>query len=448
MKTTSFAALFALATLATPAWATAQEYGGVQFPEGAASFADAASFYPNDAVGIGPEYGYPEDAIGVPDYSQEQDTGYISIGNTPDRGEQSELIVEFIDNRLYNGPGDDLVIFEVGPTVEDFEVSIAAGDGPWQNLGRVDAGAGLIDLQDYAVEDIEYDFVRIRDVRDGETSFSPRGGSDIDAVGAINTYVEDTGGDGTCTQLTGSDTVYGGRNFEHGAVSFADQLVFYDDGTPGASSIDALNALDEPDRHATPLGSTSSSADEAQLTVLLKDNYLTDVPGDDLYIFQLETQSDPYDVEVSSDGDRWYALGRLQGRDSTIDLADFEVPSGEAFRFVRLTADPDRNATAVQFIPPEIDAIGAISSCDVTSETDSDNDGVPDPVDTCPYDSSVETMSEDLTGDSCSWPAGAVDTPVECNCSSSDGTPGGGMLLFGAFLGLMVFRRRRVRVSR
>jgi MYXO-CTERM domain-containing protein len=444
MKTTSFAAFFALAMIIAPAWANAQEYGGVQFPEGAASFADEASFFPNDATGIGPEYSYPVDALGVPDYNEDRDTGYISIGNTPDRGVQSELLIEFIDNKLINGPGDDLVIFEVGPNVEDVEVAIAADDGPWENLGPVDSSTGLVDLQDYAVPDIEYNFVRIRDIRDGETSFSPRGGPDIDAVGAINTVVEG-GGDATCTQLTGSSEVYGGRNFTHGAVSFADQLVWYDDGTAGSSRIDALNALDEPDGKASPLGSPSSTADAAQLTVLFKDNYLRDVPGDDLYIFQLEPQSDAYDVAVSPEGDRWYGLGRLQGRDSVVDLADFDVPAGETFRFVRLTADPDRRATNTQFIPPEIDAIGAIASCDVTSETDSDNDGVADPVDQCPYDSSVESMSEDLTGESCSWPAGAVDQPVECNCSSSDGTPGGGILLFGAFVGLALYRRRRER---
>jgi MYXO-CTERM domain-containing protein len=443
MKSTSYVAALALSVLLIPSLASAQEYGGIQFPGGAASFADAAELRLNDATGVDVDYRYAEDALGIPDYNEAQDTGYVSLGNTPDRARQSELIVEFVDNKLVDDPGDDLVVFEVDPDIEDFEVAISAGGVEWYDLGRIDAASGVIDLEDFAVPDLQYSFVAIRDYRDGETSFAPRGGPDIDAVGAISTIVEGGNGDATCTQLTGSPTIYGGRNFEHGVVAFADQLVFYDDGTPGSSNIDALNALDEPDSRAAPLGSTSSSADVAQLTVLFKDNSLTDVPGDDLYIFQQESQSDPYDVEVSPDGDRWYPVGRLQGRDTTVDLADFDIPAGERHRFVRLTADPDLRGSSVQFIPPEIDAIGAIASCDVTSETDSDGDGVADPVDECPYDASVETTGEDLTGESCSWPAGAVDRPVECNCSSSDGRPGGGVILFAAFLGLMAVRRRR-----
>lgn len=443
MKPTSFAAVVALSLILAPGWALAQEYGGIQFPKGATSFADAAELRLNDATGVDIDYRYAEDAVGVPDYDSSQDTGYVSMGNTPDNGVPSELILEFVDNKLIDEPGDDLVIFEVGPTVEDVEVAVSVGGIDWHDLGRVDMTTGLVDLEDHGVPLLEFSFVRLRDVRDGETSFSPRGGPDIDAVGAISTIVEDGGGDVRCQQRTGSATVYGGRSFEHGAVSFADQLVFYDDGTPGSSAIDALNALDEPDNRAAPLGDTSDSADAATLTVLFKDNSLTDGPGDDLYIFQQEPQSDPYDVEISADGDRWHGLGRLQGRDSTIDLSDYNVPAGDRYRFVRLTADPNFRGSSVQFIPPEIDAIGAIASCDVTSETDSDNDGVPDPVDECPYDSSVETTGEDLTGESCSWPAGAVDTPVECDCSTSDGRPGGGIILFTAFLGLLAIRRHR-----
>lgn len=446
MKHTPYIALLFVFAFLIPSAATAQEYGGIDFPMGAASFADAAELRLNDATGVDVDYRYAEDAVGIPDYDETRDSGYVSLGNTPDRGVQSELIVEFIDNKLVDNPGDDLVVFEVDPDIEDFEVSISAGGVEWYDLGRINAASGVIDLQNYSVPDLEYSFVSVRDVRDGETSFAPRGGPDIDAVGAISTVVEGGGGDLTCTQLTGSPTVYGGRTFDHGVAAFADQLVFYDDGTPGSSSVDALNALDEPDRRAAPLGSpnANSSADEANLTVLFKDNSLTDVPGDDLFILQLEFDADPYDVEISSDGDRWYSLGRLSGREGTLDLADYDVPAGERFRFVRLSTEPGRAGSVGNFIPPEIDAIGAIASCDVTSETDSDGDGVADPVDECPYDSSIESTGEDRTGESCSWPAGAVDTPVECSCASSDGRPGGGVLLFIAFVGIAAIRRKTI----
>lgn len=248
-----------------------------------------------------------------------------------------------------------------------------------------------------------------------------------------------------CTQELGEPTIYGGETFEHGEVSFADQIVQFEEGTGSGFESQALDALDEPDSQGVQLGEADSRQTEpAILTVLFRDNRLTDVSGEDLYIFQMNPDADPVRVEISADGDTFYDIGRIQGADGAIDIANSDAPIDESYRYVRLRYDLSTRVGNEDPIPPQIDAVGAIGSCDLLPETDSDGDGTFDASDSCPFDTTEDGSGANPTGQNCSWPVGAVeDEPVECDCSTTGARPSAGFLFFVACLGLMVLRRRQ-----
>lgn len=173
------AACAATALALTPLSATAALIGGVEFPQGASSFADAVRNYspaivngqPNEASRVA------TNALGLPN------GGYVSLGD----GGIIEL--EFVDNRL-TGSGSsalDLWIFEVGPDVEDTFVWISKDGVLWNSIGKVfGATAGIdIDAFGFGVADL-FRFVRLQDDTNEGDQTGATVGADIDAVGAIS----------------------------------------------------------------------------------------------------------------------------------------------------------------------------------------------------------------------------------------------------------------------
>ena len=155
-------------------------FGGVEFPDGAISFADSVvSYLPGNDVGAG--YDDPTAALGTPDWA--------GAGTATSLGEGGELILEFTDNSLTTS-GDaaaDLWIFEIGAAVESFNVAIAQSLGSWIDLGNVSGQPTGIDIDGVAgvVAGARYSFVRLRDVLPNQSG-APFGEADIDAVGAIS----------------------------------------------------------------------------------------------------------------------------------------------------------------------------------------------------------------------------------------------------------------------
>jgi hypothetical protein len=165
----------------------AEPFGGIEFPLGARSFADAVVSYDvHDATGVDPPNDDPQSALGAPDYGQNGEEGYVSLGNAPETGTTSELILRFDDNALVDVPGDDLYIFEIGTSVEATIVAVSPDGKTWYDLGRIEGATRGIDLAAFpGVPKVQMRYVRLNDFLDGETSEAPFGGPDIDAVGAI-----------------------------------------------------------------------------------------------------------------------------------------------------------------------------------------------------------------------------------------------------------------------
>lgn len=174
----------ALALLAGGAHAAL--FGGVEFPQGASSFADQVVAYAPNIVNGQPVASVRNSAvaIGAPDYNGS--TGYVTLGDG------GSITLAFGDNKL-TGSGSatlDLWIFEIGGDVEDTFVEISKDGVAWTAVGKVfGSTAGInIDAFGFSAADL-FGFVRLTDdTAEGQQS-GDTVGADIDAVGAITSVV-------------------------------------------------------------------------------------------------------------------------------------------------------------------------------------------------------------------------------------------------------------------
>lgn len=162
----------------------AASYGGVEFPDGASSFADlAVSYSPGPAVAS--PYNDRNQALGIPNYPSGSGNGHVSLGWG------GSLVVRFTNNSLTtSGDSDlDLWIFEVGPAVEPTDVEISLDGLNWIDVGFVSGATSGVDIDSYVGSGVtlweRYSYVKLTD-RNTRQSGSPYGGADIDAVGAIS----------------------------------------------------------------------------------------------------------------------------------------------------------------------------------------------------------------------------------------------------------------------
>jgi outer membrane protein OmpA-like peptidoglycan-associated protein len=140
-----------------------------------------------------------------------------------------------------------------------------------------------------------------------------------------------------------------------GKLSFADKVVAFERGK-GASEAKPADALHEPD-YDISVGYFSNICNlgtNGVLTLQFVDNVLIDVNGPDLFIFELGA-IEPTNLEISSDGQQWIHVGKIEGGTAQVDIAPFVKP-GESFNYVRLT-DLD---TASELPGADIDAVAAI----------------------------------------------------------------------------------------
>lgn len=167
----------------------AEEFGGIEFPQGAISFIDEMMSYEPDYSG-GPvptheNFTDPSEAIGVPDYSGGgSGTGSVSLGSG------GRIVLRFTDNKLTgsDSPDPDLHIFEVGPDVEDTFVEISTDGTSWHSVGKVFGSTSSIDIDAYGFGSTdEFSYVRLTDDPDEGSNIGGTIGADIDAVGAIST---------------------------------------------------------------------------------------------------------------------------------------------------------------------------------------------------------------------------------------------------------------------
>lgn len=169
--------------------AHAVPFGGIEFPGGAISFADAVVSYDpafgGGAVPTHPNFLDPDEALGPPDYTGgSTGTGSVSLGSG------GRLILQFVDNVLTGSDNADfdLHIFEVGPDVEDTFVDISSDGVTWFSVGKVFGSTSSIDLDAFGFGSLHtFSYVRLTDDPNEGGTGGATVGADIDAVGAIST---------------------------------------------------------------------------------------------------------------------------------------------------------------------------------------------------------------------------------------------------------------------
>ena len=170
--------------------ASADVFGGVDFPQGAISFADVVVSYQPGLEGLAPTAPFldADRALGVPDFVSDTacavDCTFVSLGVG------GALVVRFTDNVLTgsNNGDDDLWIFEIGPDVEDTTVEVSEDGLTWFDVGLVTGSTRGIDIDAFGFDSTSaFSFVRLIDVANEGGQSGATVGADIDAVGAIST---------------------------------------------------------------------------------------------------------------------------------------------------------------------------------------------------------------------------------------------------------------------
>jgi outer membrane protein OmpA-like peptidoglycan-associated protein len=146
-----------------------------------------------------------------------------------------------------------------------------------------------------------------------------------------------------------------------GATSFADAVVSFDPGARPSEGIwtDPAQALGEPDFTRPSQPGFLSLGCDGVLVLRFDDNALVEVPGPDLYVFEVGPMVEAVDLAVSADGTAWIEVGRIEGARAELDLAGVIEP-GESYRFVRL-ANRSKGCGG-RHSGADIDAVAAVGS--------------------------------------------------------------------------------------
>jgi outer membrane protein OmpA-like peptidoglycan-associated protein len=154
--------------------------------------------------------------------------------------------------------------------------------------------------------------------------------------------------------------------FPLGDASFADEVVSFDLGKPAPSDQRWANpkvALGAPDynpRRTDPARPSDLVLGCAgTLVIRFNDNALVDVPGPDLYVFEVGPRIEGVRLAISPDGITWTEAGNVSGGTAEVDIAKVARP-GDRYRYVRIT--DLKSGCSGNYPGADIDAVGAIGS--------------------------------------------------------------------------------------
>ncbi len=151
--------------------------------------------------------------------------------------------------------------------------------------------------------------------------------------------------------------------FPLGDISFADEVVNFQSGTPQAKAKkdrDPEKALGIPNYDPNEDGNFVTLGCGGILTLRFTDNVITDIPGPDLYVFEIGPAVEPTRLSISRDGQHWLSVGKISGGRAEVDISKV-AKEGEFFYFVRLE-DLKSACGNSQWPGADIAAVGAIGS--------------------------------------------------------------------------------------
>ena len=313
----------------------------------------------------------PNLTLGLPDSSNAaQSTGDLCLG---DRGN----IIVHLGLPFYDGPGDDVYIFEVGPNIEETKVAVSSDLKNWYSVGIAEGRTAGLDLAGKVPAGMTFSYVSLTDGDAKSDGSYP--GADIDAVCALNARpgTSSSGGAiggeefgataGNFIGNSGNGETYTfedryGNTVTVPVGSFAVEVIGFMHGDPWTSDPDNQDpnlTLGLPDSsNASQSTGDLCLGDHGSITLRLGLPFY-DGPGDDLYIFEVGPNIEETKVAVSSDLSNWYYAGIAEGRTAGIDLAG-KVPAGMNFYYVALN-DGDAKSDG-SYPGADIDAVCALNT--------------------------------------------------------------------------------------
>lgn len=147
-----------------------------------------------------------------------------------------------------------------------------------------------------------------------------------------------------------------------GKISFVDSIVDFKMGKPHPYEKyrDVNNCLGEPNYITYSSATYLSLGCKGSLTVAFNDNGFMNLPGYDLYIFEVGPSKESAKIEISVNGKNWLFAGNIAGGKSAIDLDKENIPSDVVYYMVRVT--DLKGVCKSKTAGADIDAIGAINS--------------------------------------------------------------------------------------
>jgi len=67
------------------------------------------------------------------------------------------------------------------------------------------------------------------------------------------------------------------------------------------------------------------------------DNVIVDIEGPDILVFEAGLKAEATTVELSKNGIKWIIVGKVEGKNSSIDIASPNIKPSEQFRYIKLT---------------------------------------------------------------------------------------------------------------
>ena len=172
--------------------ASAEIIGGVDFPQGAISFADSVVSYLPGLEGASPTAPHQGalNALGVPNYAGVNSCASQAACSFVSLGVGGQLVAQFTNNVLTgsNSAALDLWIFEVGPDVEGTTIELSTDGITWTSVGAIGGSVAGVDIDAFGFNSASaFSFVRLTDIANSGATSGGTVGADIDAIGAIST---------------------------------------------------------------------------------------------------------------------------------------------------------------------------------------------------------------------------------------------------------------------
>ncbi len=123
----------------------------------------------------------PANLLGPPDYETRSDGKVLTLGCN------GAVVVDFGEYNLFNLPGDDLKVFEVGDVVEAFSIALSRDKSTWHRLPGSYDSTKNIDFGNLNPKD-GYRYLKLTDA-DPECRSGNWPGADIDAVLALHAKI-------------------------------------------------------------------------------------------------------------------------------------------------------------------------------------------------------------------------------------------------------------------